>query len=185
MLQRLDHALLDRRNKFLGNIAAADVVFEFELAARRQRLDAQLHARVLSAAAGLLLVRVIVLGRLPNGLAIRHLRLADVRADVELALHAIDDDFEMQLAHAGENRLAGIGIGRNFERRIFLRQLGDRHAQLFLIGLGLRLDRELNHRRREVDRFEQHRVLLIANRIAGDDVLQPHRRADVAGENLR
>ena len=79
------------------------------------RLHAQLHARILAAAAGLLLVRVLVFRRLADGFAIRHLRLADVRAHVELALHAVDDDFQVQLAHAGKNRLAGLGIGRYLE----------------------------------------------------------------------
>jgi hypothetical protein len=69
-------------------------------------------------------VRVIVFGRLADGLAISHLRLAHVGAHAELAHHAVHDDFEVQLAHAGKNRLAGFGIGRNHaERRIFLRQL--------------------------------------------------------------
>ena len=35
-----------------------------------------------------------------NRLAVRDLRLADVRLDLELALHALDDDLEVQLAHA-------------------------------------------------------------------------------------
>ena len=78
----------------------------------------------------------------------------------------------------------GIGVGRNLERRIFLHQLGDRHAQLFLIGLGLGLDGELNHRRREIDIFQNHRSLLVANGVAGRNRLQPHRRADIARQNF-
>ena len=62
---------------------------------------------------------------------------------------------------------------------------GDRHAQLFLIGLGLGLDRQLDHRRREVDRFQNDRDLLVADRVAGRDRLQAHRGADVARQNFR
>ena len=40
---------------------------------------------------------------LPDGLAVRDLRPADVRVDVELALQAVDDDLEVQLAHAGDD----------------------------------------------------------------------------------
>ncbi len=83
-----------------------------------------LRARVLAAAAGLLLVRVIVFRHLADRLAIRHLRLADIGRHAELAHHAVDDDFEVQFAHAGKNGLPGFGIGIHAERRIFLRQLG-------------------------------------------------------------
>jgi hypothetical protein len=44
---------------------------------------------------------------LRDGLAVGHLRLADVGLDAELALHAVDDDLEVQLAHAGDDGLAG------------------------------------------------------------------------------
>ena len=40
------------------------------------------------------------LGRLQNRFAVRHLRPAHVRLHVEFAHHAVDDDFEVQLAHA-------------------------------------------------------------------------------------
>jgi hypothetical protein len=33
--------------------------------------------------------------------------LPDVGLDLELALHAVDDDLEVQLAHAGDDGLAG------------------------------------------------------------------------------
>ena len=55
---------------------------------------------------------------LPDRLAVRHLRPADVRLDLELALHAVDDDLEVQLAHAGDDRLAGLGVGAHAEGRV-------------------------------------------------------------------
>ena len=56
------------------------------------------------------------------GLAVRHLRLADVGFDAELALHAVDDDLQVQLAHAGNDGLARLFVGVHAERRVFLRQ---------------------------------------------------------------
>ena len=74
---------------------------------------------------------------------------------------------------------------------VFTRNVGsswaslcDRHAHLFLIGLGLRLDGQLNHRRREIDRFERDRMLFIADRVARRNGLQTHRRADIARHDL-
>ena len=88
-------------------------------------------------------------GLLANRFAIGHLRAADVGLHVVFAQHAVDDDFEMQFAHAGNQRLAGIGLGGNAEGRIFLRQALHGHAQLVLVGLGFRLDGHGNDRRRE------------------------------------
>src|SRR5690606_40607857 len=56
-------------------------------------------------------------------LAVRHLRLADVSVDVELATHAVDQDVQVQLAHAGDDGLASLFVGLDAERRIFLGQL--------------------------------------------------------------
>ena len=77
-------------------------------AVMRQRLHGQLHVAVLTAAAGLLDMFVLAFGGLQNRLAIGHLRAAHVRLHAELAHHAVDDNFQMQLAHAGNQRLARI-----------------------------------------------------------------------------
>src|SRR5204863_5416433 len=44
-----------------------------------------------------------------HGLAIDDLRLARARLHAVLALHAVDDDLEVELAHARDDRLAGLG----------------------------------------------------------------------------
>ena len=75
--------------------------------------------------------------RLPVG----DLGLADVRLDLELAPQAVDDDLEVELAHAGDDGLAGLFVGERAERRILVGELLQRHAELLDVGLGLRLDR--------------------------------------------
>ena len=54
-------------------------------------------------------------------------------------------------------------------------------AELLLVGLGLRLDRQRDDRLREVHRLEHDRLLLVAQRVAGRDALEADRRGDVAG----
>ena len=78
---------------------------------------------------------------LADGLAISNLRLADVGLNLVLAHHAVDDDFEMQLAHAADDGLPAIRISVNFKSRIFLRQPVQGDAHFFLVGLRLRLNR--------------------------------------------
>ncbi len=96
---------------------------------------------VLAAATGLLDELAFAVRRLGDRFAIGDLRLAGVRLHLELAQHAVADDFQVQLAHAGDDRLAGFFVGEDAERRIFFREALERDAHLFLVDLGLRLDR--------------------------------------------
>ena len=63
--------------------------------------------------------------------------------------------------------LAGLIVGVDAEGRVFRHQLLQPDAELFLVGLGLRLDRERDDRLREVHRLEHDRLLLVAERVAG------------------
>src|SRR5215212_1285451 len=53
-------------------------------------------------------------------LAIGHLRLTLICLDFVLAAHTIDQHLQVQLAHAGDNRLAGFFVGAHAEGWIFL-----------------------------------------------------------------
>src|SRR5262249_22056012 len=105
-------------------------VFELIARARRQRLEADLDPRELPGAAGLLLVRIVLLHFAADGLAISDLRRADIGVDLELALHAIDDDLEVKLAHALDHRLSALRVHRDPEGRILLGQTVQGHAHL-------------------------------------------------------
>ena len=59
------------------------------------------------------------------------------------------------------------------------RREGDAH--LLLVGLGLRLDRDVHHRVGEGDRLEDDRRVGRAQRVAGGGLLEAHARGDVAG----
>jgi hypothetical protein len=134
-------SLMNRKSFLTSGLARSS-------ARHRRQLDHDVA--VLALAARLLGVLVVALDvRLADGLAVGHLRLADVGFDVELALHAVDEDVQVQLAHAGDDGLAGFLVGAHAERRIFLRQSAQRHAHLFLVGLGLRFDRHRDDGLRE------------------------------------
>ena len=136
---------------------------------------------VLTSAAGLADVPSFGLDRDGDRLLVGNLRPTDVRIDAELAHHAVDDDFEVKLAHAVDQRLTGLLVGANPEGRILFGQAGERSAHLVLVGASLRLDRDRDDRLREGDRLEHDRVRRIAQRVAGERTLQTDDRADVAG----
>ena len=169
-LQRFLDALLRRLDVFLRDRAADHIVLEL-VAFARVRLDLDLDVSVVSRTARLPNEFAFRVRMLPDGFAVRHLRLAHVRLHVELAHHAIHQDLKVQFAHAGDDRLSRIRVGVHLERRIFLRQLVQRDAHLLLVRLRLRLDRHRDDRLRELDVLEQDRRLLIGQRIARRDVL--------------
>ena len=143
---------------------------------------ADLDLRELAGTTGLLLVRVVVaLDGLADRLAVRHLGLAHVGLDVELALHAVDQDVEVELAHALDDRLTGLLVLLRAEGRVFLSELLDGDTQLLLVGLRLRLDRDLDDRLRERHRLEDDLVRRVAEGVTGGGVLQADDRVDVTG----
>src|SRR5262249_43527284 len=139
---------------------------------------------VLAAAARLLDVLVLALGRLADRLLVRDLGLADVGLDAELALQAVHQDLEVQLAHARDLGLARVLVGLDLEGRVLLHELREAGPELLLVALRLRLDRERDDGRREVDRLEHDRLVGVADGVAGDDVLEADRGRDVAGVDL-
>ena len=104
--ERALHALIDGLDELLGNRAALDGVDELVARARRIRLDAQLAMAVVARTAGLPDVLALGLGLLADGLAKGDLGFAHIGLDLVLAPHAVDENFQMQLAHAADDRLA-------------------------------------------------------------------------------
>src|SRR5207248_544527 len=106
-VERVLDALLDRRDELGRDGTTLDLVDEVEALARR-RLEVDLDDAELARAAGLAHEAALdVPGLALDGLAVGHLRAADVGLDRELALHAVDQHLEVQLAHAGDDGLAG------------------------------------------------------------------------------
>ena len=116
-LHRLADALVDRLDVLLRDHAAGDLVVEL-VALAGVRLERDHGVAVLAAAAGLAHELALhLLDLLADGLAVGDLRLADVGRDAELAHEAVDDDLEVQLAHAGDDDLAGLVVGAHAEGR--------------------------------------------------------------------
>jgi len=51
-------------------------------------------------------------------------------------------------------------------------------------SVGLRFYLQLNHRHREVDGFQNNRVLIVADGVAGGNGFQAHRRTNIARQNF-
>ena len=78
----------------------------------------------------------------------------------------------MQLPHPLDDRLVGLLVARVVEGRVLLRQLVEARAHLLEVGLGFGLDRDFDDRVRKLHALQHDRRLLVAQRLARDDVLQ-------------
>ena len=67
-------------------------------------------------------------------------------ARLELAAQPVDDDVEVELAHALNDGLVGLLIASEVEGGVLLRQLDEPVAHLLQVALALGLDRNLDHR---------------------------------------
>src|SRR5271156_100261 len=183
-MQRLANALLSRLDEFLRNHTAPDGVDKLEALARLVRLKANLHVAVVARSTCLANVLAFRLGGLANRFAERDARLANIGVNLVLALHTIDKNFEVQLAHATDDGLTRIDVSVNLEGRVLIGQPGQSHAHLFLVTLGFRLYRDVNHRGREGDGAQRDGMVRCAQRISGLQLFQTHAGADVTRINL-
>src|SRR6185437_2682866 len=134
--------------------------------ARLVRLDAQFAMSVVARTTGLANVLTFRLRRLANGFTERNLGLADVGFNLVLALHAVDKNLEMQLAHAADDGLARIFVGPHLEGGILISQPRQGNAHLLLVGLGLRYDSHRDDRLREGDGAKSNRMLRRRQRVS-------------------
>ncbi len=70
------------------------------------------------------------------------------------------------------------------EGRIFFGQAREGERHLLFVGLRFGLDRDLHDRLGELDRLEDHGLLHVGERVAGEGLLQTDRGGDVAGRHL-
>jgi hypothetical protein len=112
-------------------------------------------------------------------LAVGHLGVADFRLNLEFADDPCHEDVEVQLSHAADDDLASLFVLVDGEGRVLARQNFERFLQLVAVRKGLWLDRHRDHRLGEVHLFEQDRVSLRAERIAGLGEFEPHEHGDV------
>src|SRR5690606_11424842 len=128
--QRVANTLFDCGNVFARNHTTLDRVDEFEaFATRGQGLELEYDVAILTPTAGWLdQLAFDFFARLRGGFTIGHLRLANVGFNAELATHAVDQNFQVKLAHTGNDGLAGLFVAAHAERRSFLGQARQRNT---------------------------------------------------------
>ncbi len=175
--------LVDGRDVFLGNHAADDSVDELVAEALLHLLELDDGMAVLTATAGLTdELALSLLDVVTSGLAVGNLGLTNVSVNLELAQQAVDDDLEVQLAHAGDDGLARLMVGGHAGRSGPPRRAwSEPRGHLVLLGLGLGLDGNVDNGLSELDLLEDDLLALGAQGVTGGGVLEADASDDVAG----
>ncbi len=92
--------------------------------------------------AGLFLVFAFGVGFAANGFAIRNLGRFEGEVDVVALVKLGDDDFDVLLAGAGEEKFFRLRIARKTQRRVFLKNFVNRDADFVFVGARFWLDRK-------------------------------------------
>ena len=121
----------------------------------------------------------LLVGLLADGLTVSDLRCADVSLDLELTEQTVDDDLQMELAHAGDDGLTSLFVGVGLEGRILFGQLCQRDAHLLVAGLGLRLDGDADNGLGELHGLQNDGMILITQSITSGGVLQTDNGSDI------
>ena len=173
-----------RRDVLLRDRAADHLADELDAAVALAGLHDELDVAILPATAGLLDELPGGLGLARDGLLIGHLRPARLGPHLELALQPVEDNLQVQLPHAGDDRLRRFLVVGHAERRVLVLQDAETQGQPVLIHGGLWLNGQRDHRVREVHEFQDHQLVLVAHRLARLGVVQPDGRRDVARRHL-
>ena len=112
------------------------------------------------------------------------MRLADIRVDLVGAAQDVDLDVEVELAHSAKDGLTGFLVGGDAEGRVLGGELRERDAELLLVGLGLRLDGDLDDGLGELHLLEDHGLDRVAEGVARAGILEAGERDDVAREGF-
>src|SRR5688500_2010172 len=179
LVERFLNPLVDRGNELLRDRAARYLVDERVALSSTLRNQPDPAIAELAAPAGLFLVPTLRFRAPPDRLPIGDLRLLHVRLDVELPLHALEHDLEMQLAHSTNDGLPELRVVRVNERRIFLVQLGQRVADLLLLAFLVGLDGHRDDGSGEIHSAKDDAMLPGAESVAGMRPLELGDDADV------
>src|SRR3989344_1648541 len=144
-------------DKFVGYRATFDAVDEFKAFTGFILAQTQPDMTVLTPATAL--ADKLAFGFntiLTDSFTVSHLGRTDVSLNSKFTLHAIDNDFQMELAHTRDNGLAGFMIDFNHKSRVLFSQALQGKAHLFLVGLSLWLNGDTDRWLWEGNAFEYY-----------------------------
>ena len=167
--------------KFLGIEPPKISLANSKLLPRGQRLHLDPAIAELAVTAGLLLVAALDVGPAANGFAVGNLRRFQGDIHAVALLQAADHDFDMLLAAAGQQELAGLRVAVEAQGLVFFQDAVDGVAHAVFVVARLGFDGEGDGGLRQFDRRIGDVEALFGQGVAGQGVLELGDGADIAG----
>ena len=124
------------------------------------------------------------LGMRGDRLAIRDLRFVGDDFQIEASLEPMLHDVEVELAHADDDHLLGLGVADELEGRIFVGDLVQAAGDFLFVAAGLRFDGQAEHGRRIARTRQLRSAGGVAERVADAQILDLGDGDDIAGNGL-
>src|SRR6185312_16130507 len=150
-LSSLDNAFFYGRDEVLGNGAAENIIHELKAFSALHGFHLDFAVAVLAVAAALLLVATLDVSLATNGFTVGDFGSREVDFSVVALLELGDDDFNMLLAGAGDEKFLGLLVAEEAEHGIFFHELVDTVRKLVFVVTALGFDSEGDGRFGECD----------------------------------
>nr|P35649.1 RecName: Full=Uncharacterized 66.3 kDa protein in hag2 5'region [Eikenella corrodens]CAA78253.1 hypothetical 66.3 KD protein in HAG2 5'region [Eikenella corrodens] len=158
ILQSVADTFMHRRDEFARNHTTFNFIDKFiACTTRLHRFHFDHNVTILTFTARLFNVFSFGFHFFVDGFAVGHLRYTHISVHTELTLHAVHDNFQVQLAHTGNNGLARFFISAHTERRVFFSQTVQSDTHFLLVGLSFRLNGNVDYRLGEFHAFKDNR----------------------------
>ena len=119
-----------------GDGSAEDVVDELDAGAAGEGFDAELAVAELAVASGLFLVAALGFGAAEDGFAVGDFGGFEDDVGVVAAFEFGDDGFDVGLAGAGDEELAGLGVAVEADHGVVFHELVEGGGEFVLVGAG-------------------------------------------------
>src|SRR5271170_6844609 len=164
-------AAFDGRNPVFGNGPSENIVDEFDALVPLGGFEFDSTNTELAMSAGLFLVLSFGVGLAANRFAVGYLGRLERQVDVVTLLQLGNDDLNVLLSVAREEKFLGLWLAGEAQRWVLLHDLVNGHPDLVFIGAGLRFDRKCDGRLRKIRGRIVNRGGFVAERVSGNRFL--------------
>lgn len=175
------NALVDGGDVVARDGAADDGVFEHVAGTARQAFHFDPAVAELAASAALLLMAALHLYLAANGFTVGDLGRLEQDFHLVAAFGALDGGFDVELAHARKQDVAGFLVAAQLQGHVLIQQLLDGGVHLVFVALFLRREGESDELRGELRHGDREGGLVVAERVARAGIFQLAHRNDRAG----
>lgn len=175
--------IMEKRNILIRKREEEDIRLKDEIV-EVMRLKDDIKEREMKRKKRMIIVGVIDLRREGDRLKVWKMRREEVGLKIELEINEIEENVEVKLENEGDDGMKGILVRIEEERRILGRKKIERNENILMVGIGIRIDRDLDKRIRELNEIKDKRIKRIEKSIESGGLIEERKGKDVEWERL-